>query len=152
GKKLHVEQKADHWSFDAAFSSPTSRAKITAETILAEMDHDPFEVIQDARLHERHSGKFDGKKMDEAYHTMRARGELEIESLNNLSERLQYKFDPTDEKEESILDVLDRTLDFLEEKHSDPQTSGKTLLITTHNYVMRALVMAELGNYYHSDI
>lgn len=117
-------------SFDAAYSSPSLRAKRTANLIV---DILPY---LDDRLYEKYYGPYEGANEKE-YAFVK---ELEKTTLfNSFEEKFSFKAHP---EMESLVDVYNRTLNFLEDvnlKHK-----GQTVLIATHAGVMKALFMADL--------
>lgn len=150
GKQLNEEQSAEGWSFENAFSSPSLRAKKTAEAIISQLSPKSCIYNEDRRIIEKHSGKFDGKKMDAAYFDIKKAGEVEIDKMTTFWDKFVYKFDWSDEKEESLQQVYDRTMSFVNDIHRKEQ--GKTILVATHSVVMKALFMVEVALHHHADM
>lgn len=150
GKKLAEDQRKEHWAFDIAISSPAIRTKKTAEAIINQLGTKPPTYTLDSRIIEKHSGKFDGKQMDFAYHEMKHAVEIKIESLPTFWHKFIYKFDGLDKEEESLQQVYDRSMDFFSQTHQ--KAKGKMILVATHSVVMKALFMADLALHHRVDM
>lgn len=150
GKRLAKEQQADHWSFDMAISSPAIRTKKTADAIISQLTIKPSPYALDFRIIEKHSGKFDGKQMDIAYHEMKNATEMKVESLPTFWHKFVYKYDCFDKEEESLQQVYDRSMSFFIETHS--KAKGKMILVTTHSVVMKSLYMVDLALHHGVDM
>jgi broad specificity phosphatase PhoE len=141
--------KAERHTFSAIYSSPMLRAKKTTACMLHELEID-HPILEDPRLHERHTGKFDGKKLEGTFLEIRRGIEKQIESLNTFAEKFAYKLDPQDEKEEALQTVSLRAKDFLFEKHQFHK--GQQLLIGCHGTLMKSLLMADLAHHHQADL
>lgn len=110
--------------FDYCISSPLDRAKETAEIILHESEND-IPIAIDERIIEMDFGIMEEKKITEM-------GE---EGLKFFNDPFHFAGFPNGE---SILDVCDRTQDFLKELIA--KDDGKTYFISTHGCAMRGMV------------
>ena len=115
--------------FDAAFSSPLTRALDTARTLLAASGNADVEVVPDERLFEISMGECEGKRFRP--------GEREVDART-----VQLFFsDPFAlvgfPGGECASDVLARTRDFLDDLR---KRDFETVLVSTHGFAMRALL------------
>ena len=120
-------------SFDAAISSPLSRAKETAEILLRESGNDKTPLFLDDRLKEVYAGEWEGKCFkpghpDEAALTDEQRNAL----FGNPFETPRYPGG------ESIRDVIARTQEFLRELIE--QNAYERVLVSTHGCALRAML------------
>ena len=115
--------------FDAAFSSPLTRALDTARTLLAASGNADVEVVPDERLFEISMGECEGKRFRP--------GEREVDART-----VQLFFSDPFALEgfpggECVHDVLARTRDFLDDLR---KRDFETVLVSTHGFAMRALL------------
>lgn len=149
---------------DKAYSSYMSRTYDTA-VIFSETLKFKGKVKQDLRLNERHYGMFQGMKKEDA------RAFKEFNSLSDSDKRLDNKLVPENnvrraatlneysEKlqkpvkkiesiipySESILEVEERVVEFLNEQILIPENENKTILIVTHANPIK-LIIKKLEN------
>ena len=90
--------------------------------------------------------------MDEAYRNMKKVGEEETERMSTVWEKFVYKFDKNDEKEESLQQVFDRTMQYMLETHKAYHMKGKNILITSHSVVLKSLLMADAAIHHNADM
>lgn len=152
GQKLNQEQREQHWAFNGVFSSPSKRTRDTAQYILQQLDVKPAAYAEDKRLLEKHSGKFDGKAMDENYREMKKAGETAMDSMQTFREKFVYKFDKNDPKEESLQQVFDRAMDFMQKEHEKTKGTGANYLVASHCVDLKSLLMANIAIHYHADM
>ncbi len=133
GKKQakSVSEKFKDATFDVIFSSDLSRAKQTAEII--NMEH-KLVVNTTKLLREKFLGKYEGgsRKIYEE------ENKAILEKLEKLTEEENRKFKISDEVE-SDEEVLVRFITILRE--IAVTYPGKTILVVTHNGMMRALLI-----------
>ena len=108
-------------SFDAAFSSPLSRAKETAQILLEGRD---TPICIDDRLLEISFGVMEGERKDPV-----------IDCFFHSPE----KYEPPKDAE-SIPHLLERTKAFLDDLASNTKLRDKSLLVVTHGAATRALL------------
>ncbi len=133
--------------FDKAFSSPLSRAIETAEIILKYNNNPTPEIIKDERIKEIGFGEWEG---------------LGISSENfnipsdNFNAFYQNPFIFQNALGgESCQQVCKRTGDFYRELISDQTNEGRTILIVTHGFAIRALlqqVYEDKSNFWHGQV
>ena len=149
---------------DKAYSSYLSRTYDTAN-IFCEALKFKGKIKQDLRLNERHYGMFQGMNRIDArsfkeYNTLsdsdkRLDNRLIPENnirraatLNEYSEKLKKpvkKIESIIPYSESVLDVENRTLEFLEEQILIPENENKTILIVSHANPLK-LIAKKLEN------
>ena len=115
--------------FDAAFSSPLSRAKETAEIILQGKN---VNIIEDERLIEVSFGKYEGQTPEESDDNRKlffSRPELYVAK----------------DGAESIEDMLEREGDFLRELFLNDAYKDSTILIATHGAALSGLLCVIKG-------
>ncbi|MCI5530830.1 MAG: histidine phosphatase family protein [Blautia sp.] len=115
--------------FDLCFTSPLTRARQTAEYVLAGRD---IPVIPDKRIQEIDFGELEGAVFKD-------------EKGNIVTPEMGVFFnDPVHFKRpeggENIQDILTRTRDFWVEKTTDPALADKTVLVSSHGCAVRALL------------
>ena len=129
--------------FDAAFSSPLSRARSTAEIILRESGNS-CPIIFDDRIKEISMGDWEGKKFRP--------GECEVDekqSIAFINNPLNVGKFPNGE---SVRDVMKRSQDFLNE------LSGKdydNVLVSTHGCALRCMLnflYEDQNNFWHGHV
>ncbi len=127
-------QKLRNVKFDAVYASDLTRAKRTAEIIIAEKQ---VAVNTTQLLRERHYGQYE----DRAHKAFQAENEALLLKLEAITEeqRRNFKFDV---KYESDNEVASRVITFLRELAVT--YAGKTILVVSHGGVMRIL-LAHLG-------
>lgn len=113
-----------HVAFDAAFTSPLSRAKETAEIILAQRN---AQMIEDSRIIEVGFGTYEGIKKDDWDH-----------NLTNFF-RKPEAYRPT-EGGEAIEEVLQREREFLEELYQNENYQNSTVLVSSHGAALSGLL------------
>ena len=119
--------------FDAAISSPSSRAYETAEIVLRENTaSDPIPIATDERLMETNWGAWEGLGCVESNY------EVPREQHRVLWTDAFHFVPP--EGAESAREVCDRTAAFYQELIRKPEYQDKTILLSTHGYAMRALL------------
>lgn len=121
-------------TFDAAFSSPLSRAKETARLVLDNSGNVGLPIQEDPRLIEVSMGECEGKRFRP--------GEREIdEELVRLFFEDPFSFSGFPAGE-SARDVCERTQAFLEELLGGRLLEGhaKTVLVSTHGFALRAML------------
>lgn len=146
GQKLRMEQASQGWTFDFAVSSPSLRAIETAANIVSQFDKQPASLPVDPRLYEKNYGKYDGKVMDQPYQEMKKTGEKKLNSLPTCWDKFNFRFDENDSKEETMKQIFDRVMTFLETK------SGQRGLAATHCNVLKSVIMAEAALNYDLDL
>lgn len=115
--------------FYAAFTSPLTRAKQTAELVLAGRT---VPVIEDERLIEISFGIYEGKCFQGAA------CEIADPDFHNFFDAPQkYR---TPEGGESLDEVEKRTADFMRDVCSRPKLQDKTILVSTHGCALRGLL------------
>ena len=115
--------------FDAAFSSPLSRAYLTARTVLDAMGQNNLELQIDERLLEINMGQYEGKRFRP--------GEREVDAS-----MCQKFFDnaftfPGFPNGETTHDVCERTQAFLMELVTH---EFNNVLVSTHGFALRAML------------
>ena len=115
--------------FDLCFTSPLTRARQTAEYVLAGRD---IPVIPDKRIQEIDFGELEGAVfMDE-------KGNIVTPEMGVFfNDPVHFK---RPEGGENIQDILTRTRDFWVEKTTDPALADKTVLVSSHGCAVRALL------------
>ena len=125
-------------SFDAAFSSPLTRATETAKAVLRASGNKNVGVQLDARLLEIDMGDFEDKRFRP--------GEREIdEELCRLFFEDPFRF-PGFPNGEDAKDVCERTQGFLNELASGSFGAFNTVLVSTHGFALRAMLNKLYGN------
>lgn len=123
--------------FDRVYSSPSLRAKRTAELVL-EASHQKWILDLDERLYEKFYGPYEGAS-ENAYAPVKRIEEIENSGpQKSFTEKFHFKAHPD---MESMAEIHQRVLDFLFD--IAPQLKGKTVFVATHNGVMKALFMAD---------
>ncbi len=115
--------------FDICFTSPLKRARQTAELILGERK---VPVIPDKRIQEIDFGVLEGTRFRDGDGKFISR-EMEI-----FFQDPRHFIRPKDG--ENIEDICRRTRDFWEEKITDPDLAGKTILLASHGCAVRAIL------------
>ena len=103
--------------YDLVFSSPYMRARKTAEVA----NNGRVPIIVDNRLRERAAGVLEGKSLSE----------IDLDGFYNYHKNAEY------EGAENIQDFCERVWAFLEEMRE--RYKDKTILLVTHNIVIRAI-------------
>lgn len=125
-------------SIDAAFSSPTKRTTKTAGCFLSMINGCETLVLQqDERLHERWYGPYEGAS-ETSYAPIKNKEDAEVPLLPSFAAKFEYRPHP---EMESMQDVYLRTVDFILD--TSKLHLGKTIVVATHNAVMKALIMAD---------
>ena len=115
--------------FDLMFTSKLTRAQLTGEIILQEMNQSDLVTVKDQSLNERAYGDLTGMNKDEA----RAQfGEDQVQIW-----RRSYDVSPP--KGESLKDTYDRVIPFFKDT-IEPEITTKNILIAAHGNSLRALV------------
>ena len=115
--------------FDAAFSSPLSRAWSTARTVLDASGNGALELRPDDRLLEISMGEFEGKRFRP--------GEREVDAeASRLFFEDPFAF-PGFPGGEDVHAVCARTQEFL---HELAQCDWDTVLVSTHGFALRAML------------
>ena len=117
--------------FDICFTSPLSRARLTAELVLGSRVG-KIPLIEDVRIQEIDFGELEGTRFkDENGRVMNAQMGI-------------FFNDPEHFKRpaggENIRDICERTRDFWLEKTTDPALADKTVLVASHGCAVRALL------------
>ena len=111
------------------FTSKLTRAQLTGEIILQEMNQSDLVTVKDQSLNERAYGDLTGMNKDEA----RAQfGEDQVQIW-----RRSYDVSPP--KGESLKDTYDRVIPFFKDT-IEPEITTKNILIAAHGNSLRALV------------
>ena len=127
--------------FDICYSSPLSRARETAEIVLAGRD---VEIIDDKRLMEMNFGDLEGT--------------MSFETDENGETRRTISFKVGDDRAypngESMVDLEERTKEFFNEIVGNPENDGKRILISTHGAAGRAMMLNVWGreSFWHGII
>lgn len=115
--------------FDAAYTSPLSRAVLTARTFLDASGNDSLQLIEDERLLEIDMGVFEGKKFRP--------GEREVdEEQSRLFFEDPFAFTGFPGGEDAM-QVCERTQAFLKELC---QKDYERVLVSTHGFALRAML------------
>lgn len=143
---------------DKVYSSYISRTYDTAKIFSENLNY-KGNIKKDIRLNERHYGMFQGMKKEDAkafpeYNTL-SEGRIDINNklvpendirhhstLNEYSEKLKLpisKLENIIPRSESILDVENRLLSFLESEVLLPENKDKTILVVTHANPMKLI-------------
>ena len=127
-------------SLDAAYSSPLSRAKHTAELILANSDHAPQPQIS-ADLIEIYLPLWEGLRFDEVeekypdeYHAWRTQPHLLKMSLSDENGTVDFL---------PVPDIYAQAHQFW--RTALPRHAGETILIVAHSGINRALINRAIG-------
>lgn len=133
GMKLAQERAESflHIDFDAVFSSDITRAKRTAEIIVADRE---LAVITSELLREQRFGKFEGKTVDE----FRSELKEKLEERAKLSEDQWPNF-RLDDDIETDEEIGSRFITFLRE--TAVAYPGKKVLVVSHGAMMRMLLI-----------
>lgn len=123
-------------TIDIVFTSPMTRAKKTAEHILAMLQLNHV-LHEDKRLHERFYGPYEGAT-HEVVVPLRKKEIDEIALLKTFSQKFAYKAHPEMESIESVYMRVSHFLAEITAKHAQ-----KTIFIAAHNGVLKSLVMAD---------
>ena len=124
--------------FDHCISSPLTRARDTAETILSESGNGSVTVSFDARIKEMNFGSLE---------MVSVRDEKVLKFLKN------PVFDHKFPEGESITEVMLRTQEFLKELIA--KDDGKTYLVSTHGCALRAMLnflYDDPDDYWHGHV
>lgn len=132
GRMLHARQVEIH----DVFSSPTLRTFKTAQEILSAAKLF-LQINYDEHLHEKWYGSYEGATEFE-YAPIKIKEETEIPLLSNFAEKFSYKADPNIESMDEVYQRVELCI-----KNICQNQQGKTLLMTTHNGVMKSLFMAD---------
>lgn len=123
--------------FDKVYSSPSLRAKRTAELVLEAYPQN-WILNLDERLYEKFYGPYEGATENE-YAPVKKIEEIENSGpQKSFVDKFHFKAHPD---MESMADIHHRVLDFLLDM--SPLLKGQTVLVATHNGVMKALFMAD---------
>lgn len=133
GIKLAQERAESflHLDFDAAFSSDITRAKRTAEIIVADRE---LAVITNKLLREQSFGRFEGKTVDE----FRSELKEKIDERAKLTED-QWPTFRLHEEIETDDEIGSRFITFLRE--TAVAYVGKKVLVVSHGAMMRVLLI-----------
>lgn len=130
--------------FDRCYTSPLSRARMTAECILRGRD---VPVIPDGRLREIEFGVLEGTRIRDD------QGRYAQEALRIFfDDPMRYE---RPEGGENLRDVLRRTASFWEDITGNPELQDKTLLISSHGCAVRGLlqnIYHDPENYWHGSV
>lgn len=125
-----MNQLLKDYTFDAIFSSPLYRAKLTAQIVSGRAE----DVVTDERLIEVDFGQWEGKRPEE-FQTE------DPESWNNwLTDPENNRAGRTGETAKEVVERLNSFYAELLEKYT-----GKTILIVGHNGVNRFFMSSKLG-------
>jgi len=134
GKKLAATKIV----IDTAYSSPMLRARKTTSLILDQFPNKKCRTIaQDVQLHEIWLGQYEGAS-DADYAPMRKKIAQEVARIPHFKQRFTYI---AESDMESMKEVYDRVMAFL--VHIQGWHAGETILVGTHNGVLKALFMAD---------
>lgn len=146
------EQQDENWQFSAAFCSSTLRAQETTQHILQGIRQTDISVQIDDLVIERSNGKLEGTKKDAGWLIEEKKYDNYVSSLDTILEKFQAKYDPKDDKEENLLQVFTRMINFLPEKAANPDLKNKHILVVSHAYSTRVLFIAEVARKYNLNI
>ena len=133
-----LRKKLEQMNYDVIITSPVNRAVETAKII----NYKNIPIIKDERITERDSGDL----------------LLKDRNLVNKSEWNSMKKLRTEDNAETLLSLVNRTNEFIEEIRQ--KYENKTVLIVTHNSICRALWMIknekeknneEINLFYHNS-
>ncbi len=126
---------------ERAFSSPSTRAIHTAETVLGELTlPGQIELVQDPRLHEQCLGGSEGRKRADV-HTSRMIQRYAIEGANLRHPGVNAEGIPA----ETLNEVIARELAFIASLRGEPEPP-ETVFVVGHHTAIKGLVAAiELG-------
>lgn len=133
-----LRKKLEKINYDVIITSPVNRAVETANIV----NYKNIPIIKDERITERDSGDL----------------LLKDRNLVNKTEWNSMEKLRTDDGAETLLSLINRTNDFIEEIRK--KYENKTVLIVTHNSISRALWMIkngkeknkeEINMYYHNS-
>lgn len=121
----------------SAYSSPSLRTRKTAEFILQLFEHVNLPQL-DERLYEKFYGPYEGAS-EEEYAPIKRLEEIENSGpYKSFMEKFHFK---AHSEMESLAEVYARTIHFIQE--AAPHHQGQTVLVATHNAVMKALFTAD---------
>ena len=125
-------------AFDAAFSSPLSRARLTAREMLGESGNGSVPLRIDDRLLEIHMGDYEGRRFRP--------GEREVDAeLCRLFFEDPFRF-PGFPGGEDAGDVCARTQGFLRELAEGRLGDFENVLVSTHGFALRAMLNGLYGD------
>ena len=119
------------YEFDVSYTSALSRAQITLQLIMREINQTSLKPITDAALNERDYGELSGLNKDDAKQRW---GEEQV-----LIWRRSYDIAPPGG--ESLKDTARRVLPFYKDNIWPDVKSGKNVIVAAHGNSIRALVM-----------
>ena len=131
GKKL----AARGMKFDIAYTSALSRAQVTLQLILDEVDQSDLRTIRDQALNERDYGDLSGLNKDDA---RKKWGEEQVHIW-----RSSYDVQPPGG--ESLRDTGARVWPYYMHEIQPHVLRGETVLVSAHGNSLRALIMALEG-------
>ena len=124
--------KAEHLTFDVAYTSDLKRAQRTLTLMLEELGQTGLETHKDQALNERDYGDLSGLNKDDA---RKRWGEEQV-----LIWRRSYDIPPPGG--ESLKDTAARVLPYYEAQILPAVKAGKTVLVAAHGNSLRALIMS----------
>lgn len=148
GRRLAREtgERMKEVKIDAAYTSPLSRAKETAQLILGDRE---IPLIEDSRLEEISFGSYEGvycggENMDE-----------KSEEFNRFFTDTANYIPPADG--ETIQHLYERTGEFLKWLSEKEELQDKALLISTHGAAMTAILnrirgSLSVGDFWHNKV
>lgn len=122
------------------YSSPSQRARQTV-SLIEERLNIQFKPIEDERLYEKFYGPYEGAVENVYSPLVKAEEEDNSGPEKTFEEKFAYKYHPD---MESMQEVLQRVSAFL--KDVSQQHRGETILVGTHNGVMKALFMSDAAS------
>lgn len=120
--------------FEKIYSSPLSRAKLTAEGIAKELDFTPEIIFSDC-LKELGLGELEGEKISE--------GKLRFPEAMQAMRVAPLDYDPSGFGGETFEEMLDRSLPFVKEKIAEAQTGP--LLFVSHGMTLGGIIQTLVG-------
>ncbi len=124
--------KAEHLTFDVAYTSDLKRAQRTLTLMLEELGQTGLETHKDQALNERDYGDLSGLNKDDA---RKRWGDEQV-----LIWRRSYDIPPPGG--ESLKDTAARVLPYYEAQILPAVKAGKTVLVAAHGNSLRALIMS----------
>ena len=133
--------------FDLVYSSPLRRAYETAEIMLRYNNHPSPAIETDDRLKEIYFGEWEGAGITSENFSVPS------DNFNTFyTNPFAFQNAPSGE---SLSQVCQRTADFYEDLISNPLHEGKTLLVSTHGFAVRAFlhnVYEDKSDFWHGQI
>ena len=124
--------KAEHLTFDVAYTSDLKRAQRTLTLMLEELGQTGLDTHKDQALNERDYGDLSGLNKDDA---RKRWGDEQV-----LIWRRSYDIPPPGG--ESLKDTAARVLPYYEAQILPAVKAGKTVLVAAHGNSLRALIMS----------